>query len=87
MAKQGKCVKCKIRYTWNREIRLGIAYCPKCGSFLRATSVYSQLPSQHLESVPQCDARLTRRFNEELGFKKQDLITTANRIARQIGLA
>lgn len=48
MAKQAKCKKCKVRYTWDRELALRRCYCPKCGEQLTGTTYLSQLPIRAL---------------------------------------
>jgi len=37
MAKQGKCEECKIRWLWDREIKLDQVCCPNCESPLKQT--------------------------------------------------
>ena len=54
MAIQGKCEKCKVRYTWGRDIPLLMfCSCPKCGTGLTATSKLSKLPavSAHTDKI------------------------------------
>lgn len=38
MAKQAKCINCKIHYKWTREIKLSLLRCPKCLKPLKRTS-------------------------------------------------
>jgi hypothetical protein len=50
---QGKCVKCKTRWTWDREIPLHLTFCWRCGGRdpLQATSCESKLPAEKHPSL------------------------------------
>ena len=37
MAKQGKCIRCRIRYTWDKDIPLKLLHCEVCGEPLKNT--------------------------------------------------
>lgn len=52
MAKQGKCIICKRRYTWKREYSLKLAHCPKCGAPLKQTSHLSNFVHERLTFTP-----------------------------------
>jgi len=43
MAQQGKCPKCRIRWTWDREIPLQEVKCASCRGPLRRTSHLSAM--------------------------------------------
>ena len=43
MAKQGKCVKCKKRYEWEKEIYLRECNCWLCGSPLAPTTHFTKM--------------------------------------------
>lgn len=51
MAKQGKCNRCKVRFVWNRELLLGLAYCVMCGQRLEGTTRESSLPVRDLGRI------------------------------------
>jgi len=48
---QGKCVRCWVRWTWNRRPLLRDAYCPDCGAKLYQTSYRLRWPVR--EKQPQ----------------------------------
>ena len=48
MAKQAKCAKCKIRFTWNKVLPLPRARCVLCGEPLAATTHQSRLEVRDL---------------------------------------
>lgn len=51
MAKQGKCIFCKVRYVWNIEVPLKQARCPRCKQRLQSTTHLQQWPIVRLTAV------------------------------------
>lgn len=43
-ARQGKCPKCEIVFSWEGSLNVGDARCPQCGAYLRRTSQNVKLP-------------------------------------------
>lgn len=51
MAKQAKCKKCKIRFTWLREWALRRSICPVCGEQLMGTTHVLKWPVRDLGKI------------------------------------
>jgi len=49
MATMGRCVKCKIRWSWTKERDLLWTRCPVCGTTLRQTSEWHEWPEQTID--------------------------------------
>jgi len=62
--KQGKCVKCKVRFEWEREIHSRKCYCPDCGSKLAATNHMLKWRTIRREPIDAIAAYRLRRRNE-----------------------
>ena len=54
MAKQGKCIECKVRWTWEKELSLKLAKCPNCKTALKQTS--------HISSYDVEEARVLTTY-------------------------
>ena len=59
MAIQGKCTKCKRRYTWDRDLKMSLTECPACNSRLQATTHLSELKHVILTFTPRRNRRFT----------------------------
>jgi uncharacterized Zn finger protein (UPF0148 family) len=42
MAMQAKCDKCKIRYKFTKDRKIGTVNCPDCGNVLKQTNMQSK---------------------------------------------
>ncbi|RLB31915.1 MAG: hypothetical protein DRH11_12575 [Deltaproteobacteria bacterium] len=52
MAKQAKCLNCRVRYVWKKEKPLyQFPRCGNCGHTLRPTNHLSSLPVMELEPI------------------------------------
>jgi len=49
MATMGRCVKCKVRWSWTKERDLIWTRCPVCGTTLRQTSEWHEWPELKLD--------------------------------------
>lgn len=52
--RQGKCVKCKVRWVWRggHKVELSSAHCPRCGTALQRTTHLSTWPVRRAQPVP-----------------------------------
>jgi hypothetical protein len=48
MAKQGKCDFCEVRFTWDKEVQLGLTSCPMCQEPLFPTTHILRWQRVHL---------------------------------------
>jgi len=83
MARQAKCPKCRVRYTWYKEILLKNTFCPKCETKLLQTSSELEWPTIVEEPVikvfvngrwyskPETEALLEKARKINSGFQVQ----------------
>ena len=68
MAKQGKCVKCKKRYEWEKEIYLRECNCWLCGSPLAPTTHLLKWPVVKCTPMSRSNAVMDFGFNAAMGI-------------------
>ena len=61
---QGKCVRCRIRWTWNGSPLLRDAYCPDCGSKLYQTTYRLRWPVREEQPQARETAKMTQAVAE-----------------------
>ena len=65
MAKQAKCLTCKVRYTWERELGLRKCFCPVCGERLQGTIQASKLPFRDMGPIRPLGKTLVTTPNQK----------------------
>lgn len=66
MAQQGKCMKCKVRWVWKKNVKISLARCPVCGLNLRTTNWHLKWPAK---TIRGCHIIETITREEELKLK------------------
>jgi len=56
---QVKCVRCRVRWTWNGSPLLRDAYCPECGAKLYQTSYRLRWPVREQQAKTREAAEAT----------------------------